>query len=123
MAIAALKMLTLDSSDAQRDATFWSALLGWEVAHAQDEYAMLTGPGGMALGFGTLPDHEAPGWPNEHGSKQFHFDLAVEDLDVAEKEAVSLGATVADPQPGETWRVLLDPDGHPFCLTKAENWG
>ena len=54
MAIAALKMLTLDSSDAQRDATFWSALLGWEVAHAQDEYAMLTGPGGMALGFGTL---------------------------------------------------------------------
>ena len=44
MAIAALKMLTLDSSDAQRDATFWSAVLGWEVAHAADEYAMLTGP-------------------------------------------------------------------------------
>ena len=81
MAIAALKMLTLDSSDARRDATFWSAVLGWEVAHAQDEYAMLTGPGGLALGFGTLDDHEQPGWPNEHGTKQFHLDLAVDDLD------------------------------------------
>ena len=76
MTIAALKMITLDSSDAQRDATFWSAVLGWEVAHAQDEYAMLTGPGGLALGFGTVEGHEAPGWPNEHGTKQFHLDLA-----------------------------------------------
>jgi hypothetical protein len=29
MAIAALKMLTLDSSDARRDAAFWSTVLGW----------------------------------------------------------------------------------------------
>ena len=28
-----------------------------------------------------------------------------------------------DEQPGETWRVLLDPSGHPFCLTLAANWG
>ena len=48
---------------------------------------------------------------------------AVADLDEGEKAAVELGATVADPQPGETWRVMLDPSGHPFCLTKAENWG
>ena len=30
---------------------------------------------------------------------------------------------MADPQPGETWRVLLDPAGHPFCLTDAAAWG
>ena len=85
--------------------------------------AALTGPGGMALGFGTLDDHEAPGWPNEHGSKQFHLDLAVDDLDGAAAECVGLGATLPDEQPGETWRVLLDPSGHPFCLTQAANWG
>ena len=122
MTIAALKMLTLDSSDAQRDATFWSAVLGWEVAHAQAEYAMLTGPS-HALGFGKVEDYEPPTWPNDKGSKQFHFDLAVDDLDIAEKAAVDLGATLPEDQPGETWRVLLDPAGHPFCLTKAENWG
>ena len=123
MALATLKMVTLDSTDARRDASFWSAVLGWDVAAVEDEYAMLTGPGGVALGLGTLADHEAPGWPNEHGSKQFHFDLAVDDLDAAATEIVGLGATLPDEQPGETWRVLLDPSGHPFCLTLAGNWG
>ncbi len=123
MALATLKMVTLDSTDARRDAAFWSAVLGWDVAAVEDEYAMLSGPGGVALGLGTLADHEPPGWPNEHGSKQFHFDLAVEDLDAAATEIVGLGATLPDEQPGETWRVLLDPSGHPFCLTLAGNWG
>ena len=123
MALATLKMVTLDSSDARRDAQFWSAVLGWEVTAAEDEYAMLTGPGGLALGLGTLADHEPPGWPNEHGSKQFHFDLAVSDLDAAAEEIVGLGASLPDEQPGETWRVLLDPSGHPFCLTLDANWG
>ena len=50
------------------------------------------------------------------------LDLAVDDLAAAEQACVELGATVADPQPGETWRVLLDPSGHPFCLTSAANW-
>jgi len=122
MPVATLKMLTLDSSDASRDAAFWSAVLGWDVAHDADGYAMLTGPD-HALGFGTLPDHEAPAWPNEHGTKQFHLDLAVDDLDAAAAQCVELGATLPDEQPGETWRVLLDPSGHPFCLTQAANWG
>lgn len=122
MTVATLKMLTLDSSDASRDAAFWSAVLGWDVAHDGDGYAMLTGPD-HALGFGTIPDHEPPAWPNEHGTKQFHLDLAVDDLDAAAQECVRLGATWPDEQPGETWRVLLDPSGHPFCLTQAANWG
>ncbi len=123
MAIAALKMVTLDSSNVPRDTQFWSAVLGWEVTHAQDEYAMLTGPHGVALGLGSVPDHEPPGWPNARGTKQFHFDLAVDDLDAAVAECVGLGAAFPDEQPGETWRVLLDPSGHPFCLTRAANWG
>lgn len=122
MAIATLKMLSLDSSDASRDAKFWSAVLGWDVAMEGEGYAMLSGPD-HALGFGTLPDHEAPGWPNEHGTKQFHLDLAVDDIEAAAAECVKLGATQPEEQPGETWRVLLDPSGHPFCLTQAANWG
>jgi catechol 2,3-dioxygenase-like lactoylglutathione lyase family enzyme len=123
MAVATLQMFTLDSADARRDARFWSAVLGWEVAHEEDGYAMLSHPGGVALGLGTLADYEAPAWPNPHGSKQFHFDLAVDELDAGVKACVELGATFPDEQPGETWRVLLDPSGHPFCLTLAANWG
>ena len=119
---ARLAMVTLDCADPEESAAFWSALLGWEVAHSEKDYAMLSGPE-HALGFGRVEGYAAPGWPNEHGSKQFHLDLAVDDLEEAERRAVELGAVVAEPQPGETWRVLLDPAGHPFCLTRAENWG
>ena len=45
-----------------------------------------------------------------------HFDFQVADLDLAVAEAVALGATVADDQPNEHVRVLLDPAGHPFCV-------
>jgi catechol 2,3-dioxygenase-like lactoylglutathione lyase family enzyme len=118
---ARLAMVTLDCADPEESAAFWSALLGWEVAHSERDYAMLTGPE-HALGFGRVEGYAAPTWPNEQGSKQFHFDLATDDLDAAQARAVELGAALADPQPGETWRVMLDPAGHPFCLTAAANW-
>jgi hypothetical protein len=47
-----------------------------------------------------------------------HLDLAVDDLDEAEAEAVRLGARRAADQPAPgRYRVLLDPAGHPFCLS------
>ncbi len=122
MSLATLKMLTLDSADAERDGAFWSEVLGWEVAHSGDGYAMLTGPD-HALGFGKVEGYAAPGWPNENGSKQFHLDLAVDDLEATAGTLVELGATRPEEQPGEgRWLVLLDPSGHPFCLTQAGNW-
>ena len=39
-----------------------------------------------------------------------------EDLDAAETAVMELGATKAEHQPGETFRVFLDPAGHPFCI-------
>ncbi|HEX3779649.1 MAG TPA: VOC family protein [Pseudonocardiaceae bacterium] len=44
--------------------------------------------------------------------------MSVEDRDAAEAEALRLGARQAAEQPGaDQWHVLLDPAGHPFCLT------
>lgn len=118
-----LKMITLDCAEVPPMTAFWSALLGWDVIAEGDGYAMLGDGNGAALGFGAVPDYQAPAWPNPNGSKQFHFDLACDDVAADEQRALGLGATLADPQPGETWRVLLDPAGHPFCLTEAANWG
>lgn len=120
--VASLAMLTLDTDDPEKAVAFWAGVLGWEIAHSSADYAMLTGPS-HALGFGRVEDYVPPAWPNEQGSKQFHLDLAVPDIVAAEAKCVDLGATVPDEQPGETWRVLLDPSGHPFCLTDAANWG
>jgi len=34
-----------------------------------------------------------------------------------EQRAIALGARLAAVQPDPRWRVLLDPAGHPFCIT------
>ncbi|MEE1724830.1 hypothetical protein PUR58_17760 [Streptomyces sp. JV186] len=39
-------------------------------------------------------------------------------LDCTETPLLTPGAVRPEPQPlAERWRVLLDPAGHPFCLT------
>ena len=54
-------------------------------------------------------------WP---GASIVHLDFtADEQLDEPVKRAIELGARLADPQPDERWAVLLDPAGHPFCIT------
>ena len=45
-----------------------------------------------------------------------HLDIEVDDLDAA--AAAALGARVAEYQPRDNIRVLLDPAGHPFCLCR-----
>ncbi len=120
-ALPVLKMVCIDCADAQRSAEFWAELLGWDISLVEDGHVRIAGPG-TTLGFDTIADYERPAWPNERGSKQVHFDLATDDLAASEKRCVELGATVPDHQPTEAWRVLIDPGGHPFCLTVAANW-
>ena len=60
----------------------------------------------------------APDWPSDSVPKQIHVEIAVRDLEVAEADALALGATKASHQPSpDSWRVLIDPAGHPFCIT------
>lgn len=119
--VATLAMVTLDAPNAAVLGEFYSAVLGWPIAYSDENYAMLTGPS-HALGIGTIPDYQRPRWPDD-GHKQFHLDLAADDIEAAADRCVALGASRAEPQPGETWVVLLDPAGHPFCITDAKNWG
>ncbi|WP_265447416.1 VOC family protein [Flexivirga meconopsidis] len=121
---ASIAMVSIDCDDAKAMADFYSAVLGWPLAYADDEgnYAMLQ-DGDQRLGFGKTPDYQRPDWPN-HGSKQFHLDLGAEDVDGTVARCVELGATKPDEQPGgDRWTVLLDPAGHPFCVTNLANWG
>ena len=48
-----------------------------------------------------------------------HLDIEVDDLERETARAVAAGARLADHQPQEHVRVLLDPAGHPFCLYTA----
>ncbi|RZU49236.1 glyoxalase/bleomycin resistance protein/dioxygenase superfamily protein [Krasilnikovia cinnamomea] len=114
--IATLAMINIDAADPAALASFYSRLLGWEVVHSADDYAMVS-DGTMSIGFGRLPGYAGPGWPGETTPKRFHLDLYVDDLDKAEEQALALGASKPDAQPEpQRWRVLLDPGGHPFDL-------
>jgi hypothetical protein len=57
-----------------------------------------------------------PTWPTQEQPQQMHLDVIVDDLDTAEAAVIALGATKHEHQPGTTFRVFLDPAGHPFCL-------
>ncbi|MDA8291563.1 MAG: VOC family protein [Actinomycetota bacterium] len=107
----------MDCSDPSSLADFWAALVGGEVAFRSDQFcAVKTGTGWLAAV--RVDDYRPPSWPDGTVPKQMHLDLAVGDLDVAQEEAVRLGARVPEEQPApDRWRVLLDPAGHPFCLT------
>lgn len=121
MSTAILEMVTIDCLDPQAEATFWAGLLGGEVTYADENYGLVK-VGERRLGFGRVDGFSAPEWPDPHGAKQFHLDLSVEDLEAAAGEAVALGAIRPDHQPDDGWIVLLDPAGHPFCLTQRANW-
>lgn len=114
---ARLGSIALDCASPGALATFWAELLGGEVAFTSDAFvAVKTDP--VWLAAVQVENYQAPSWPDGHVPKQMHLDLAVDDLDQSEAEAVRLGATRAADQPApDRYRVFLDPAGHPFCLS------
>lgn len=122
MAIARLGSITLDCEDPSALAAFWRDMLDGEITHASEKFVTVKIPQGLLTAI-RVPDHRAPTWPESAVPKQIHLDLAVDDLEVAEAEAVRLGARIATEQyVPERCRVLLDPAGHPFCLCLPENF-
>lgn len=110
-------MTVLDTPDPPRLAAFYTALLGWRVERADDDWISLSGGAGARIGLQLAPDHVAPTWPDPTVPQQLHFDFAVDDIPAAAAFAESLGATrVSGPEVVEDFVVLLDPSGHPFCL-------
>jgi predicted enzyme related to lactoylglutathione lyase len=116
MAIARFPVAVLDCPDPEVLAGFYSALLDWEVVQSGENMAFIRAEHGDALGFQRVADFTPPQWPGQDIPQQLHLDVTVDDLDIAEAAVLALGAVKHDHQPGETFRVFLDPAGHPFCL-------
>ena len=112
--------VVLDAPDASALAHFYERLLGWTVYKDTPGWATIapSETAGYNLSFQTEPNYVRPVWPSEAGKPimMLHLDLEVDDLDDAVAYAVEVGAALADVQPQDDVRVLLDPVGHPFCL-------
>ncbi len=117
VAVARLASTSLDCSDPGALADFWAALLGGNVAFRSDAFCAVQVENGWITAV-KVDDYRSPTWPTAEVPKQIHLDLATSDLEVAEAEALRLGARKAASQPApERWRVFFDPAGHPFCFT------
>ncbi|WP_028049333.1 VOC family protein [Cellulomonas sp. URHD0024] len=106
--------VSLDCADPAELAEFYLLLLGGRLLWRRPTSVGVQVPG-LLLIPQRVENYRPPQWP---GASIVHLDLTAGDgLDEPVERAVALGARLAEPQPDSRWRVLLDPAGHPFCIT------
>lgn len=118
---------TVDCTNPQELAKFYAELLDWVPVPIDEDWALVCAPGTKqgtypGIMFQRNPAYEPPVWPEEPGAQQqmAHLDFAVNDLEKSVEYAVHCGATIADKQFSDGWRVMFDPAGHPFCLCEMK---
>lgn len=117
-----LTTVNLSASDPHRLADFYQRLLGLQLVADEPDWVLLRPAGpGVGLSFQVEPDYQRPVWPAIGGCQQMmiHLEIRTTDLAVATEHALACGASIAGYQPQDDVRVMLDPDGHPFCLWLA----
>ncbi len=118
----------LDAARPLALARFYERLLGWTIVRSEgsrpgnppeDGCALLRSPDGtFKIEIQWEPRYVAPTWPGAKGEQlmMINLDFGVDDVERAVNWVIEVGAKVATPQPQEHTRVMLDPEGHPFCL-------
>ncbi|MGH3547605.1 MAG: VOC family protein [Pseudonocardiaceae bacterium] len=96
-------MVTIDCSDPQSLAEFWTAALGTTVAGDYGDFVFLAGTPG--LGLQKVPEPRA-------GRNRVHLDLATDDRGAEVARLTAQGASVLAEHsaPGLWWTVLADPE-------------
>lgn len=121
-ALPSIGAIAFDCDDPRSLIGFYTSLFGAEPGFVSDEFAAVKVQG-LWLSAHRVAAYQPPGWPDDAVPKQVHLDIAVDDVEEGVARAKSLGAMLADPQPQpERWRVMLDPAGHPFCVSPRSSF-
>jgi predicted enzyme related to lactoylglutathione lyase len=118
MAIARFPNIVIDCPDPAALAKFYGTMLDWKIEISSDR-AEVRAEYGDCISFQHVDPYVPPAWPAQVRPQQMHLDVMVDELDTAEAAVLDLGATKHEHQPGTSFRVFLDPAGHPFCLCAA----
>ena len=89
--IGRLRTVVFDAADMDAEAQFWSALLDIPIVHRSDDWITLRGRD-VRLAVQLAPDHVPPQWPDPSRPQQLHLDIEVDDVDLAERQVLALGA-------------------------------
>ena len=114
---ASVGYLVIDTTDPQRLAPFWCALLDVNVDETigDGQFVVLSrAKDGLTVGFQQVPEVKS-------GKNRLHLDLIVDDLDAATAEIEALGGRWLEPGrtrelEGFRWRLMADPDGNEFDI-------
>lgn len=120
--ITSILGFALDCKDADALADFYVRLLKWEKMESDGGWAGIHSPQGVILAFQTVEEYVPPVWPWRIGEQQqmAHIDFKVDDLEKAVEFAIGCGASKAETQYYDTCTVMIDPEGHPFCLSTVQ---
>ena len=111
--------VVIDAPDPSALAAFYSELIGLPITYESSDWVVIAeNDTSSGFAFQLAPDHQAPDWPDPDRPQQFHLDVMVEDLDIAEVAVIALGGR---PLAGAD-HVYADPAGHPFCLVPRPPW-
>ena len=117
--IGRMHHVVIDCPDPAALAAFYSELLGLPITYRSDAWVVIAkNDTTSGVAFQRAPDYHPPEWPTPDRPQQFHLDVMVDDLAVAEARVISLGAR---PLRGGD-HVYADPAGHPFCLIPRPAW-
>jgi predicted enzyme related to lactoylglutathione lyase len=113
------EFVTMDATDPERVAAFWSAFLEAPVGDSMDDgrFTFIPGSDGMPM----LCLHRVP--EAKTVKNRLHLDFQVEDLEATTRQVEELGGswTGAEHALGRArWRTLLDPEGNEFDVTVVE---
>lgn len=118
--IGRLSDLVFDCAQPERLAAFWARIFGMRVVRTDPDWVTLAGDRPPhRLSFQRCAGYVPPTWPADDGSQQLHLDVIVTDLAAAVRQTTQLGARpltdILDADRA-AWRIMADPEGHPFCL-------
>jgi hypothetical protein len=115
-AIVDLAAVVIDCRAAAPVAEFYRAVGGGEITRRDEDSVWLVVAGTTVI-FREVAGYQAPTWPSPDVPMQAHLDFFVDDLGRAESLLRQHGASRPEHQPHDGLVVLLDPAGHPFCIT------
>jgi hypothetical protein len=120
-AIMDIAAVIVDCQNAGPMAAFYQAACGGEVVRSDGDSAWLKLAGTTVI-FREVEHYRPPTWPSSDVPMQVHLDFVVNDVNDAETLLHQHGATTPEHQPHRDAGlvVMLDPAGHPFCISDRE---
>jgi predicted enzyme related to lactoylglutathione lyase len=112
--IGRVSFATIDATDPDRLAAFWSEVLGTQVEETSDEgrFVFLGEADDFILSFQRVPEPKSV-------KNRMHLDVRVEQLDEATDAVLALGGSWDEQErtlDDARWRTLKDPEGNEFDI-------